>query len=401
LKKSKILILSEYYPPIKNWLFDEGPPEGVPAIYNFYDYLGDRDDLTFTAICYNPIKNHIKTFPNGSSIELKKLSINSYYLWKIIVLLKTYRLGNSKMKKTKFHLVYGLSQFSFLAAKLGKKHKTPSVGRILGTLLTKVHSDKNYISLYTRHILDVLNIKIPCDEIICTFDGTAYDDVFPKFNKKRNPKLLFNGMDLKFREELLSFPNVKILPSKDTLKICYIARLEYYKRQELAIEMMSALSNKYQIKNAVLTIVGSGSKEKTLKKLVQERKLNKFVDFLPAIPHHKIPKYLDTQHIALFLYEGGSLGNALWESTLSGRLIGTVDNGSTAKIFQDNINGIVVSEDENIPTNLALRISELIGTDVSSMTKNGRDEVASKVKGWKERFDHEFDMLWKKFEIEN
>ncbi len=388
--KKRILLIGELYRPLIPWFLEDKEPKGVPAVYNLYKYLSTSEDYCFHSIVYNRDINTIKTFPNGSQLELKKLSFPNYYIWKLIVFFKLIFVGNKMLKSNTFDLVYGLSTFSTIAALLGRWNQIPSVGRIYGTILTKDVKQKNYFKLYTRFFFDVLAIKIPADTVICTFDGTKYDEVFRFFNKKKKVNLLFNGMNKQLREKLLSYPIVSSLPDHETIKLCYIARLESYKRQELAIELIHVLVHKFQIKNLKLSIVGTGSKGRFLKKLVESKGLGEYIDFKKEVSHAEISEYIQTQHASLFFYEGGSLGNILWESSLAGRLIVTVDNGATGELFKDNINCIIANDDEQFVENIASKIASYVGKDVSHLTHSSRSMVSENIKTWKERFDLEF-----------
>ena len=386
--------MGELYRPLTPWFLEDKEPTGVPAVYNLYKYLSTSDDYSFHSIVYNRDINKVKTFSNGSILELKKLSFPNYYIWKLIVFFKLLFDGNNLLKVKSFDLVYGLSTFSTIAAILGKWNQIPSVGRIYGTILTKDVQQKNYFKLYTRFFFDVLAIKIPADTVICTFDGTKYDEVFQFFNKKKKVNLLYNGMDKQLRGKLLSYPIVSNLPDQETINLCYIARLESYKRQELAIDLVQTLVTKYKIKNLKLSIVGTGSREKSLKKLVESNNLGDFVEFKSEVSHAEITTYVKSQHASLFFYEGGSLGNILWESSLAGKLIITVDNGATGELFKDNINCIIANDDEHFVENIASKIASYTGKDISHLTAASRSMVSENIKTWQERFDLEFSHIF-------
>ena len=390
----KILLLGELYKPLIPWFLHDAPPKGVPAVYNLYQFLGNHPEYQFHSIIYNPEINKIKTFPNGSVIELKKFSFPIYYVWKLLVFIKLLFGSNTILKNNSYDLVYGLSTFATIAALVGRWNKVSSVGRIYGTILTKHVQDRNYFKLYTRFFFDVLATKIPADKVIATLDGTEYDKVFDFFNKtkERQPTLLYNGMDAKLRTKLLSFPIVKNWSSPT--RFCYIARLETYKRQELAIKIVDKLVHQYQWTDLEFTIVGSGSRADFLKNLVTEKKLNAYITFISEMPHQEIPDFLATQDAAFFFYEGGSLGNILWESALAGRLIITVDNAGTGLLFENGINSVIVPESVDFVEEMASELSALKGADLSSLSKASRELVSGLVPTWKERFEREFKMIF-------
>jgi glycosyltransferase involved in cell wall biosynthesis len=388
--KKKILLLGELYFPLIPWFLEDKDPQGVPAVYNLYNYLGNSEDYIFHSIIYNKEINRIKTLPNGSIIELKKFNFPVYYIWKFIVFFKQYFASNRKLKSDKYDLIYGLSTFATIAALVGRKNSVTSVGRIYGTILTKDVEQKNYFRLYTRFIFDVLAIKKPADYVLATLDGTEYDKVFNFFNKNKKVDLMYNGMEHKLREKLLAYKTPSVLSNDKVFKISYIARLEPYKRQHKAIEIIRVLKEKYNYTNVKLSIVGSGSQEGKLKELVNKYKLNDHVVFYKEVAHDEIPSFIEAHHAAMFFYEGGSLGNILWESALAGRLIITIDNAGTGTIFKDEKNCFILKESENFEEEMAAKINSWKGRDVSDICAAGRSTVSEKIKTWDQRFDLEF-----------
>ena len=392
--KKRILLIGELYRPLIPWFLEDKEPKGVPAVYNLYKYLSTSEKYCFHSIVYNREINATKLFPNGSKLILKKLSFPQYYIWKLMVFFKLIFVGSKLLKGDSFDLIYGLSTFSTIAAILGKWHGIPSVGRIYGTILTKDVEQKNYLKLFTRFFFDVLAIKIPANTVICTQDGTQYDKVSHFFNKKKKVNLLFNGMDEQLRKNLLSYPLVTKLPEQETIKLCYIARLEPYKRQELAIDIIDSLVHKFQIKNVELTIFGTGTREGFLKNRVSDKKLEEYIIFKSEVAHALIPQFIKTQQAAFFFYRGGSMGNILWECALAGRLIITVNNGATGEFFKDGVNCLIADDDESFVEDIAQKMVALIGKDITHLNESSRMMVSNAIKPWKQRFDLEFEHIF-------
>ena len=373
---------------------EDKPPTGVPAVYNLYNYLGNSNRYTFRSIIYNRKMNRKKLFPNGSIIELRKFNLRSYYLWKFVAFFKLFFWGNHILKEKKYDCVYGLSTFSTIAALLGRIHKIKSIGRIFGTILTKLVKEKKYLILFTRYIFDIISIKIPASIVIATKDGTDYNNVFYFFNKRKKINLLFNGIEKNLRIELLKIGNIEKLPEKGTIKFGYLARLESYKRQELAIDLVDELVNSHNRTNILLTIVGNGSLKNKLVSMVEEKKLNSYINFMDEIEHVNIPSILRQWHASLFFYEGGNLGNTLWESALAGRLIITISTGGTGEIIKDGKNGLILPDNYSFTKDMAIRINQLIGKDILNITSHGRKTAEHLIKPWEERFDQEFDGIF-------
>jgi len=391
--RKRILILGELYKPLIPWFLEDQEPTGAPAVYNLYQYLGNSDQYHFRSIVYNPIKNRTKHFPNGSTIELVKLSFPIYYVWKLLCFFSIFFRGFRELRKEKYDCVYGLSTYSTIAAVLGKLFNIKSVGRIYGTILTKAVRDKNYFRLYTRFFFDILAIKIPADKIICTQDGTEYDKVFRHFNKKKHVDMLYNGMDWELRSKLLLLTETKKLPSNEPIRLVYIARLESYKRQHLALTVVDKLIHDYGRINIELLIVGTGAEQTRVEHLIEELNLAKHVKIIKEIKHSEMPAFLEKKHGAMFFYEGGSLGNVLWECALAGKLIMAVKNGSTANVV-NKYNGLISNDDEDFSTNMAGLINSYIDVDISHLTTMAKTTAADLIDTWDGRFDYEFRIIF-------
>lgn len=78
---------------------------------------------------------------------------------------------------------------------------------------------------------------------------------------------------------------------KDALEIIYVGDLTEMRGIPLVIEAVDHLVNKLDEK-FVFTIVGAGRYETELRRLVGDRKLEKYVLFSGFVPHHQLPDYL-------------------------------------------------------------------------------------------------------------
>ena len=115
---------------------------------------------------------------------------------------------------------------------------------------------------------------------------------------------------------------------------------------------------------------------------------------MDEIEHVNIPSILRQCHASLFFYEGGSLGNTLWESALAGRLIITIGTGETGEIIKDGKNGLILPDNYSFTKDMAIRINQLIGKDILNITSQGRKTAEHLIKPWEERFDQEFDRIF-------
>ena len=382
------LILSDMF-SLESWLIEEKEPQIMPAVYELFQYLGNSKEHRFHAIIINPKTNKLISFPNGSSIELKKSIVPFHYVRKFISLFQIERYGQKWLKNNTADLIYGMSIYSISARRLGKRNKLFSVSRLFGSLIFDVMKKKQWWKLYSRYILQYFEAKRAADLIICTEDGTEFDRAINRINTKANLYTLFNGINSRLKTELLAIKPVTSLPEKDKISILYSGRLTQWKRQDLGIEVLESLINNHGRENVELTILGKGEMEKSLKLRIQQKNLGSVVKITPPVSHAEIPKMLERHQIFLSMYDASNLSNSMWEAALAGRIICTRNTGKTLDIFKEGID-VIASDD---PKFLASKINQLIGVKGLTYGQKARDKVDKLIPTWKERFRKEMSII--------
>lgn len=387
----RFLILSDMF-SLESWLIDGDQPQIMPAVYEFFTYLGNAHDHYFEAIIYHPTENKIVPFPNGSFIEIKSLQIPFHYLRKFVSLFKMYRIGKEKIKAQSFDVVYGMTIYANVAATLGRKTNTLSVSRLFGSLLYDVIKKKKYFLLYTRFILQYFEAKYPSDIIICTEDGTEFDRALTKINPHKKAHLLYNGINKNMKEALLKIPSSHMIKDQK-IRFISFGRLTQWKRHDLSIKVIHQLIHEFGIDQVSLSILGKGEEKSNLTQLIAQLKLEEHVHFLDSIPHEQIPDELQNHDIALFLYDASNLGNSLWEAALSGRVLCVRATGKTNEVFTDGKNALVCDSED--PKFIAEKIHEFLQSGYKILAENGRSTVEALLPSWKERIESEIDIISK------
>ena len=389
----KFLIVSDMF-SLDNWLVEGKEPEIMPAVYEFFTYLGSHSEHTFDAVIAHPSINKVVKFPNGSKIYIYKLSIYFHYVRKFISLkfLKKKAKELLKVNQNYTH-VYGMTIYSNVARELGNEYNLLSVGRLFGSLIWDVIQKGQWLRSKTRFHYQLREIKNPCDLTICTEDGTEFDKAINKYSSDSKVHMLYNGINNELREKLLSLPTVNYIDSSKEIRFCYIARLTSWKRQDLAIDIISNLKD--QGLNVSLDIYGKGETEIKLTQKIKKLYLTNEIRIKGSIPHDLMPSVLSKYHVAMFLYEASNLGNAMWEAALSGRVIFTRNTGKTADLFNEN-NSVIMS-DENKDEVVNQFVSRL-NLDIK-LAKKSRKVVDNLLPGWKERFEKELDIINTEFKL--
>jgi len=389
----RIFILADFFSGLKDWYVYGDSPKGMPAVFNFFKILGKKDDVYFNAILYNKYINRTIIFENGSKIILKKITLfkSLHLLWKFNIYILTFYYSFAKIRKEKYDVIYGMSVFAPFSKILGKFFKIKSVGRVFGTLSAELAKNKKYFKLYTRHIIDLITIKYPCDILISTEDGTDYSYFSKRYNPTKQVEILYNGIEMEFKNKLLASYNPNKIVTPNEFKIIYIGRLSDWKRQDLAIDTLWQLRKMGM--NASLTLVGDGPNLNKLKKQISKLNLNADIDIIFGIPQDELPKLIAEHDISMFLYNNGNLGNALWESCLAGQLICIRNSGDLKGIFINNENSIVVNIND---TSKDIANSIMKGLNNSSANDFGsriQEKVNLLIDDWEERIEKELKLF--------
>lgn len=392
----KLFIIGDIFTGLKPWLIEDKAPKGMPAVYNFYKYLGNSREHSFFSIIINKEVNKEIKFPNGSKIKLLKISINNQYLFRIVALFYAYRLTKKYVKKNKYDAIYGMANYSLIAGILGRKFKLLSISRMFGAFSPKYIKEKKYFPIYTRFILEYLATKYAGDLFISTQDGTQHNILVDYAKPESEFHMMFNGIDKDFRNQLLDIPFIKKISSNKKIKISYIARLSWWKRQDIALNVAEILVKKYNL-DIEMIFLGNGPDLEKLKKIAKDKKIEKNLRFLGALDRDNYVKALKDIDISLFMYDFSNLGNALWECMYAGKLIATKNSGDTGKYLKNNVNALVVEESDT-GEQIAKKIVNNLEKDISHITKQARDDIKKWVTTWDERIEKELKMIEERVE---
>lgn len=384
-----LLIVGDMF-SLASWLMDDREPEIMPAVYEFYQYLGSHDVHRFEAHMVHPKTSKTVSFPNGSAIHIHRLAVPVHYLRKWISLRFLKRKCQESLAERKYDAIYGMSIYAIVAKQLGSTYRILSVGRIFGSLIWDVLQKNQRIKACTRHYYQLQEAYRPCDITICTEDGTEFDKALAQTHARTQLYMLYNGMNEELRNQLIQLDPVSYISSKEKIRMIYIARLTDWKRQDLAIELVALLHHQYGLQ-LELDIYGVGENHNKLLRLIQKKGMKDIIQLKGSIQHNLIPSLLEAYEVSMFFYEASNLGNAMWESAIAGRYILTRDTGKTSEIF-NTTNALVMHGDN---------IQQLADDFIQSMDRHtdlglmARATVDNLLTTWRERLDYEMDIIQK------
>lgn len=263
------------------------------------------------------------------------------------------------LKENNFDLIHIHSPFTMCSffTKYGKKHNIPTIF----TFHTKYREDfertlklKSTQNFMMKYILRNIN---RATYVWTVSDGAA--DCLREYGYKKNIKVIRNGTDLVCPEnsiDLVDDINKKHNLKEDEIVFLSVGRIVENKKLQLAIKAMkivaeSGLKFKY-------LIVGAGSYEDELKKLVSNMNLDEYVIFTGKIMDRNLLSayYLRAD---LFIFASTFDTASLAPIEAAAMKLPTLMNAgcSTSEIIDDNVNGYLAIE---TPEAWAEKIMEII-----------------------------------------
>jgi glycogen synthase len=204
-----------------------------------------------------------------------------------------------------------------------------------------------------------------------------------------NIAVIYNGIDTsKFRPKEFDLNGY----SKE-LSLLYAGSLVWHKGVHTAIEAMALLTNKHQMKDVSLTIVGSGHPdyETQIRSLVEREGQEQWVRFLGRVERDEMPALLKRFDVLILpsIWDE-PLARIVQEAMASGLVVIGTDTGGTKEIIKDYETGLIFPPGDS--NKLAECIKRLIDDPdlVTSFAKNGRELV-----------ERQFDIRRMVDEIEN
>lgn len=215
--------------------------------------------------------------------------------------------------------------------------------------------------------------------------GKYFKWIYTYFDKRITKKAVKLYTVGEFREGAKKFFNpISICLSKATIPeekkdFVFAGRLEETKNVDVIIEIYNRLPEEYRVDN-LLHIIGSGTQEIKLKKLVNKLKLSVKIIFHGQLSNEKVIERISRSSILLMAssYEGFPM--VIAESLTVGTPIISTDVGDIRSIIKNGYNGFILPLDYDI-NSYTNRIIEII-TDYQNFSMNAsKSSIVFNAKG--------------------
>lgn len=295
---------------------------------------------------------------------------------------------------SKPHVIYGFGAHGCVTAYITSRlWRIPNITRLFGTFLHPYLSMKFRLRALLNHLEEVIGFKIPCRYLIICNDGTRGDQVARSLNvPSKRVKFWMDGAAFlhdinidaeKLRKELLIPRQAKVLVS--------VSRLGPWKRVDRLIQAIPAIVS--HDNDVVVLIIGDGPEREKLEHMSETLGVKKFVNFLGAVNHEDVKKYLYASDIFISLYDVTNVSDSLLEAMACGICVIALNTGATGDFVKNKENGILINYDElqNLPT----IISNLMNDNSlrRKLGNNARQYALKNFKTWDERVAMEVELI--------
>lgn len=232
----------------------------------------------------------------------------------------------------------------------------PQVKKNFSKIIVSWHSDiirqKWVLSIYRKYIYNLLNIA---DQIIVSNASLIDNSSFlPAFRKKCN--IIPIGTNLNWTDNLSVTNNLKLNDSKKS--ILFVGRLVYYKGIEYLVQAMSS------IKNAELTIIGSGPLKNKIIQQINTLNLGNRISLVPEVDIQTLQKHFNKCDLFVLpsVEKSETYGIVQIEAMACGKPVISTELGTgTSFVNQDKVTGFVVPPRDS--SSLKEAINKLVEDD--------------------------------------
>lgn len=218
----------------------------------------------------------------------------------------------------------------------------------------------------------ILKYNLKKADAICATSNTIKEYLKPVTNK--NVHVIPFGVDInQFRKK-----EVVSLFDENTFVVGCIKALESLYNIDILIKAFSVLKNKYSNKSLKLLIIGVGSQENNLKKLVSDLQISQDVIFTGRIPFSEVSNYFNMLDVLVNISDYESFGVSVIEAMACEKAVVATNTGGLKEIIESSNFGSLVEVGNLEQTILEIEKYLLDGTLKHKVGKDARAKVIEK-----------------------
>jgi len=395
LKDCRILYVTTVWTGLHEALF-EGTlkPKGMPAFLRPLQALVDGGALVALLLVAQGQPHHLRV-----QLEwLKKVPVVGFLDWKRGSLsrltnpLNLYNLVRRILHEHPFDLVYVHGPSLATAVGAARSRGVPVGHRIYGTMFLRPLLRHGLWGAALRQPLEYLTYRQKKSFLLATDDGSGADRVQQKVRPGSAAFYYWhNGVD-RVPETSVQAPTEFAPGQEGRPFLAYVARLDYWKRQDIALELIAELQRRGLIVH--LLVAGQTHVPDWLEELRLRSHtlgISHLVHFLGVVDSAQRTWLFREAVASLSFYDVSNLGNVFHEMLAAGAVVLAKNDGSLNKFLVDGENGFLVDNVEQAAERVAGLLSHPDRGSV--LRKNARDSSSRLMLSWSDRVDRELGLI--------
>ena len=405
----KILYVTRLFSGLEDsFLAQTWNPSGVPTIYRIIEEIDRRHTPYFL---FTAKDNGLGCFSSWDKTKDKEIAIsglkhnvnvitgvNFFPAW----LGRKFRMVLREMRQF-FSIIIKINRFK--PDIIYCDHANVLIGSVLSRMQSRIHVVFRVMGVdgFMRQCLTPDNFiqriykwayKSPFSLVLCTQDGSGVETWANSallHNVRR--EILLNGIDIispspVTDKRLLKVPDEKIV-------ILFVGKLEKYKGcYEFVQSILLLLKENYNNVHALM--IGTGSEEPSLRKLIKKNNLNNYFTFISRLPHSQIFSAHSMSDIYVSMNHFGNLSNANLEAIQSNDcMIIPKPQADIDIVTNDLLKGGVVNVPTQDPISLSNAIIDLMDSKKKRLDMSHAISIIKQdfLWSWRDRIDREMDLL--------
>jgi glycosyltransferase involved in cell wall biosynthesis len=391
-------------------------PTGVPTIYRIIEELDRKHDVRFIFTAKDSGEGYLSSWTNLRDIELVIEGLkhavfvlvgNRYFpsWWprKLIMILRDFRhtaVIVAEVMRYKPDLIYCDHANVVAGAVLSHfQKKTPVVFRAMGVY--PFMRDVLYSSNAVHRIYRWAYYS-PFSLVLCTQDGSGVEPWLSQALRPGTKKeVLLNGTDHLTFIEVLDERLIEVKRQKEVrgkMIVLFVGKLEKYKGCYLFTEAILNLHKRGAGSAVHALIVGTGSEQDEVMKIVRENGVAKSFTFIDRLPHHQVLAAHKLSDVYVSMNLLGNLSNSNLEAIQANDCIimpdPQIENGIdvvTSELLGDSV--VMVSIKRS--STLSNALHELVQSPekIETLSNKLKEKKGSFLWSWNERINREMGLL--------
>jgi len=233
-----------------------------------------------------------------------------------------------QIKSNKYDFIYAQGSLGSIAVFWANLFRIPVGQRLYGTFMFYDLKKDGVLKSMIKHPLEYFAFKAKKDFLLITNDGTKGDEVSKIIapNPKYQLNFWFNG---------ISFPTISINEETQTTNLFYPARISPWKRQHLAVELLSIINKKI---DKPINLIFSGHIDdeeyyNSILELSENLGVRENVSYAGLLGKNELLNYYTNSLATLMMYDFSNLGNVFIESFCAGAVVVSLDENSSLSEF--------------------------------------------------------------------